>query len=63
MELNILDATEFKPQVLGGSDSMHRDILLNREATVDWEDVYKGGFEAGYHVTDFHSEMEKRMGI
>ncbi|SGZ51306.1 CIC11C00000001275 [Sungouiella intermedia] len=63
MELNIIDATDFKPLVLGGPDSMHRDILLNRDATVDWEDVYKGGFDSGRHVADFHSEMERRVGI
>lgn len=63
MELSLLDATDFKPEILGGSDSLHKDILLNREATVDWEDVYRGGFEAGYNVRDFHSEMEKRLGI
>lgn len=62
MELNIIDATDFKPQILGGSDGMHKDILLNREATVDWEDVYKGGFESG-EAKDFHSEMESRLGM
>lgn len=62
MELNIIEATDFKPQILGGSDGMHKDILLNREATVDWEDVYKGGFEAG-ETKDFHTEMETRLGI
>lgn len=63
MELEIVDATDFKPQLLGGSDSMHRDILLNNDASVDWEDVYRGGLESGNHVQDFHSEMEKKMGI
>lgn len=63
IELNIIDSTDFKPLILGGSDSMHKDILLNRDATVDWEDVYKGGFESGKHVNDFHSEMERQFGI
>lgn len=63
MELEIVDATDFRPELLGGPDSMHRDILLNREATVDWEDVYKGGFEGGRGVSDFHTEMERKMGI
>lgn len=62
MDLNIIEATDFKPQILGGSDEMHRDILLNRETTVDWEDVYRGGFESG-ETKDFHSEMESRLGI
>lgn len=63
MELGIVAATDFKPQILGGSDSMHRDILLNREASVDWEDVYKGGYEAGYQTKDFHSEMEAKLAL
>lgn len=63
MELNIVEATDFKPSVLGGSDSMHRDILLGNDSTVDWEDVYRGGVESGQNVKDFHSEMEKKVGI
>ncbi|EGW35770.1 proteasome maturation factor [Spathaspora passalidarum NRRL Y-27907] len=63
MELNIVEATDFKPSVLGGSDSMHKDILLGKDTSVDWEDVYPGGFESGNNVKDFHTEMEKKMGI
>ncbi|CAH2353482.1 proteasome maturation factor Ump1p [[Candida] railenensis] len=63
MELQIVESTDFKPQILGGSDSMHRDILLNKDASLDWEDVYKGGLESGSNVKDFHSDMEKRMNI
>ncbi|KAG2731541.1 hypothetical protein G9P44_005128 [Scheffersomyces stipitis] len=63
MELELVEASDFKPSVLGGSDSLHRDVLLNKDASVDWEDVYKGGFESGNNVKDFHSEMEKKMGL
>lgn len=63
MELSIVDATDFRPELLGGPDTMHRDILLNKEATVDWEDIYNGGFESGRGVSDFHSEMERKLGI
>lgn len=63
MELNIVEATDFKPQVLGGSSNMHRDVLLNKDASVDWDDVYKGGFEDGNNVKDFHTEMERKMNI
>lgn len=63
MELDLIGATDFKPLILGGSDMMHRDILMNKDTTVDWEDVYKGGFENGNNVKDFHSEMEKSVGI
>lgn len=63
MEMQIVDATDFKPAILGGSDSLHRDILTNRESTVDWEDIYKGGYESGRNISDFHSEMERKVGI
>lgn len=63
MELQIVDATDFKPAILGGSDTLHRDILTNRESTVDWEDIYKGGYESGRNISDFHSEMERKVGI
>lgn len=63
MELGIIEATDFRPELLGGPDAMHRDVLLNRESTVDWEDVYQGGFESGRGVSDFHSEMERKLGI
>lgn len=61
MELELVGATDFKPLVLGGPDSMHQDILLNKDTSIDWEDIYKGGLENG--SLDFHTEMEKRMGL
>lgn len=63
MELQIVDATDFKPEVLGGADSMHREILMNKDTSLDWEDVYAGGIESGAPVRDFHMEMEKKVGI
>ncbi|CAK7895040.1 proteasome maturation factor Ump1p [[Candida] anglica] len=64
MELELVEATDFKPQVLGGSDSLHRDILLNKDTSIEWEDVYKGGLEGGNsNVQDFHSDMERKMNI
>lgn len=63
MELNIIEATDFKPSVLGGPDSLHKDILMGTDASIDWEDIYKGGFENGANVKDFHTEMEKKVGI
>lgn len=61
MELALVDS-DYTPAAVGGGDKMHRDILLNRETDVDWEDVYRGGLESGV-VEDMHSEMERRMGI
>lgn len=63
MELGIIDATDFKPSFLGSADHMHRDILMNRDTRVDWEDIYRGDFESGTPVADFHTQMEKSMGI
>ncbi|ODV78025.1 proteasome maturation factor UMP1 [Suhomyces tanzawaensis NRRL Y-17324] len=62
MELEIV-SSDFRPSILGGPDSMHRDILLNKDASVDWEDVYTGGLESGANVKDFHTDMEKSVGI
>lgn len=42
MELNIVDATDFVPSCVGGSSNVHRDILLNKDTSVDWEDIYTG---------------------
>lgn len=45
MDLQIVQSTDFVPSVLGGSSNVHRDILLNKDASVDWEDVYTGMFD------------------
>lgn len=42
MELKIVDSTDFMPQELGGGTNVHRDILLNKDCSVEWEDIYKG---------------------
>jgi len=64
MELSIVENTDFKPQVLGGSDPMHRDVLLGKDTSFDWEDVYPNGLsQNGNNVMDMHSEMEKRLGL
>lgn len=64
MELSIVENTDFKPQVLGGSDPMHKDMLLGKDASLDWEDVYPNGLnQNGSNVMDMHSEMEKRLGL
>jgi proteasome maturation protein len=60
MELEIVKATHKVPQALGGqTNNLHRHILENNEHSVDWEDVYPGE----NNFLDFHSEMEKKMGI
>ncbi|KAH3670661.1 hypothetical protein OGAPHI_001176 [Ogataea philodendri] len=44
MELKLVQDSQFKPAVLGGPSDLHTDILLNRETTIDWEDIYTGKF-------------------
>ncbi|KAI5965872.1 UMP1 [Candida pseudojiufengensis] len=64
MELSIVEATDFKPELLGGSDSLHKDILLGKDSSLDWNDVYPDGFyNNGLNSMDMHNEIEKRLGI
>ena len=42
MELRIAGAGEWRPSVLGGSASVHSDVLNGRDTEVSWEDVFKG---------------------
>ncbi|ODV73364.1 Ump1p [Cyberlindnera jadinii NRRL Y-1542] len=59
MELKIVDSTDFVPSVLGGSSNLHRDILLNKDSRIDWEDIYTGNDS----VMGFHAEIQKKHGI
>ncbi|SCU94715.1 LANO_0E07822g1_1 [Lachancea nothofagi CBS 11611] len=69
MELAIVQNSDFNPLSQstdsGFSTSLHRDILLNREASVDWEDVYQGsGIVGGVSMgPDVHGAIEKSLGI
>lgn len=42
MELNIVQENDFKPMLLGGPSNTQRDILLNKDTRLDWEDIYTG---------------------
>lgn len=44
---------------LGGSSGVHEDLLMGREADLDWEDVFRGE-EGGEGVG---GEMEGRAGV
>ncbi|ODQ79821.1 hypothetical protein BABINDRAFT_13428 [Babjeviella inositovora NRRL Y-12698] len=61
MELQIVENTDFKPQLLGGSSNLHRDILLGKDTSIDWEDVYTGSEFS--NIGGFHTEMERKVGI
>lgn len=62
MEMEIVKSTHHVPEVLseGRTTTPHRTILENHENDVEWEDVYPG---ENNQFFDFHSEMEKKMGI
>ncbi|CAN6656189.1 proteasome maturation factor Ump1p [Trichomonascus vanleenenianus] len=62
MEKEIVRATSGVPKSLQCGSQIHKDILENRETTVDWEDVYPGTVSTLSNV-DIHSEMSKQMGI
>lgn len=61
MELQIVES-DFVPRAVGGDarNNIHRDILLGKDTSLDWEDIYTGRDEID---VNFHSEMEKKMGI
>ena len=42
MELKIAAAGEWRPAALGGSSSVHKDILEGRDCEIGWEDVFTG---------------------
>lgn len=44
MELKIAAGGEWRPSVLGGSSSIHQDILSGRDTEIGWEDVFTGEF-------------------
>ncbi|CCH45060.1 Proteasome maturation factor UMP1 [Wickerhamomyces ciferrii] len=44
MELKIVESTDFTPSALGNNSNIHRDILLNKDTSIDWEDIYSGMF-------------------
>ncbi|KAI0889572.1 proteasome maturation factor UMP1 [Annulohypoxylon maeteangense] len=64
MELKIARDGEWRPLALGGGAgvrSVHEDILLGREARMDWEDVFTGEEQRG--AVSVHDEMERKLKI
>ncbi|KAI9675154.1 MAG: hypothetical protein M1829_003514 [Trizodia sp. TS-e1964] len=59
MELKIAEGGEWRPSVLGGSSSVHADILRGKDTSIEWEDVFKGDVYSD--IPEFHTEMEARL--
>ena len=61
MELRLTRGADgLRPSALGGGrPGVHEDILLGRDASVDWEDVFTGEDNAG--AVGFHDEMERKL--
>jgi proteasome maturation protein len=59
MELKIVKGGEWKPAVLGGTASVHEEILSGRDTDCTWEDVYKG--DELRNVPGFHDELERKV--
>ncbi|QLQ81525.1 hypothetical protein HG537_0F02860 [Torulaspora globosa] len=62
MELEIVERTDFNPL---NQTSLHRDILLNKETSIDWEDVYPDTLPLRGNVLGdpVHATIERSTGI
>ncbi|KAI0114038.1 proteasome maturation factor UMP1-domain-containing protein [Nemania sp. FL0031] len=69
MELKIVREGSWRPACLGGragptgvgSASVQEDVLMGREASCDWEDVFTGEEQRG--ALGVHEEMERKLKI
>jgi len=61
MELKITREGEWRPAVLGGGleKGVHEDILRGTDASIQWEDVFKG--DEMRSIPGFHEEVEKKV--
>lgn len=60
MELKITREGEWRPVVLGGSQrGVHEDILMGKDTSIEWEDVFMG--EESRTLPNFHEEVERKV--
>lgn len=64
MELEIIEKTDFNP--LNNASSIHKDILLNKDTSIDWEDIYKNNGSTGVSSSnmvnnDIHTQIENKL--
>lgn len=65
MELEIVQKTDFNPL---NENHVHSDILLNKDTSIEWEDVYNSGINDNIHrnvmLGDWtHETIEKSVGL
>lgn len=68
MELEVVNATDFKPSCVDGGfkNDMHSKIMLGKDMSIDWEDVYGSSYSDGMGNIggqDIHTEFERNVGI
>jgi len=62
LELRNVREGEWRPAALFGRDtSVHEDVLLGRDDTITWEDVFVG--HETRPILGLHEEMERKLGI
>jgi len=60
MELKITREGEWRPLVLGGGGrGVHEDILMGRDCSIEWEDVFTGAEMRS--LPGFHEEVESKV--
>ncbi|KAF7866718.1 hypothetical protein EAF04_005560 [Stromatinia cepivora] len=60
MELKITREGEWRPLALGGGGpGVHEEILRGSDATISWEDVFKG--DEMRTLPGFHEEVERKV--
>ena len=69
MELELVKSTDFNPlSDITQNSSIHRDILMNKDNSIDWEDVYPDThvrtMASGMMVAnDIHSKIESKLNL
>jgi hypothetical protein len=61
MELKIAAAGEWRPAALGGSSSVHKDILEGRDCEIGWEDVFTGKSAVELWIVGWCSDKANRL--
>ncbi|SMN19582.1 similar to Saccharomyces cerevisiae YBR173C UMP1 Short-lived chaperone required for correct maturation of the 20S proteasome [Maudiozyma saulgeensis] len=64
MELEIIEKSGFNP-IHNNGNSLHKDILLNKDTSIDWEDVYTTNEQITSTAVakDIHTVMENNLNL